>query len=443
MDSTPIISLVSDVNFGKIMRRATRNGLLWDDFLSMPLPAGMSALETWKTVAALRRFSAFRVPYEEVDGYGIWYAPTAFLSHAAAVVDNQCREASPLSQLLMSTQGNYYRTRFQVNETINCAQRDGLALGPKTALDALEREIGSKKPDMRLLRNIFTMMESLGAYRDTPFSVELIESLGHRICQGVNFDAIPRSREDPSNPSDAPASEAHLTPFERTQLNALCDYANGQTGDPFEHALFKALIFRTGVCTYCPHRKLAYIISQLCFNLFSIKAGLPLLSLLPFTETVLEWESETNTRGNHEAEFASSNLGSVAANTIDDEEKLVDFSPLLTVATWAILQSLRKLEALVAEREQSAQETVKRLRGGEGLNRRQLTVLENLCRSRPSSYTIRQHQISQKVAYATARADLLDLVEKGFLCQEKQSKGFVFLPTDALRTSEEGHPSQG
>lgn len=423
------LSLLNDRNFQKIMERASREGLLWNDFLAMPQPLNTSPAETWRALKCIRRYSAFSVPYQEVDDYRIWYSPTAFLSHAAATISDQCQTTAPLSQLLLNNQGNYYRTRFQVNETINCARRDGLVLSQETAFEVLESKITSKKPEMLLLRNIFTTMESLDDYLDKPFSLDLIESLVQRISRGVDFEAIPKTS---SEPTGVPESESVQSPFEREQLQALCDYANGETGDPFEHPLFRAIIFRTGVCTYCPQPELAYIISQLCFNLFAFKAHLPLLALLPFTETILEWEENTHTQGNHEAEFASSNLGAIAQGTIDEEERTVDFTPLITVAIGLILQSLRKVEAFVAEREESAQKTLKRLQGDPGLNRRQLTVLESLCRTKGTACTIRQHQISQKIAYATARADLLDLVDRGFLRQEKQSKGFAFLPTSLL-----------
>lgn len=46
---------------------------------------------------------------------------------------------------------------------------------------------------------------------------------------------------------------------------------------------------------------------------------------------------------------------------------------------------------------------------------------------------IKQHQQAHKVVYQTARADLLDLVERGFLCQEIRGKAFVFVSCADLR----------
>lgn len=50
-----------------------------------------------------------------------------------------------------------------------------------------------------------------------------------------------------------------------------------------------------------------------------------------------------------------------------------------------------------------------------------------------TEFRIKQHQQAHKVVYQTARADLLDLVERGFLCQEIRGKAFVLVPCPALR----------
>ena len=47
-------------------------------------------------------------------------------------------------------------------------------------------------------------------------------------------------------------------------------------------------------------------------------------------------------------------------------------------------------------------------------------------------FLIREHQITHNVVYATSRADLVDLVERGYLRQEQRGRAFVFLPAPDL-----------
>ena len=53
----------------------------------------------------------------------------------------------------------------------------------------------------------------------------------------------------------------------------------------------------------------------------------------------------------------------------------------------------------------------------EGLNYRQLAVLSNAIRKTGTTFTVNSHKVSHQVAYATARADLLNLVKRGLLEQ--------------------------
>jgi Fic family protein len=66
-----------------------------------------------------------------------------------------------------------------------------------------------------------------------------------------------------------------------------------------------------------------------------------------------------------------------------------------------------------------------------GFNHRQIALLSHATRHPGAAYTFTSHGRSHGVAYATARADLLDLVGRGLLDQIKQGKKFVFLsPSD-------------
>ena len=56
-------------------------------------------------------------------------------------------------------------------------------------------------------------------------------------------------------------------------------------------------------------------------------------------------------------------------------------------------------------------------RNTEGLNYRQSALLSHAVRESDTVYTAKSHQKSHGVAYNTARADLMDLVKRGFLVQ--------------------------
>ena len=60
------------------------------------------------------------------------------------------------------------------------------------------------------------------------------------------------------------------------------------------------------------------------------------------------------------------------------------------------------------------------------LNKRQHSALVTATNYPDRSITIEDHRKSFKTAYATARADLFELAEKGYLTRRKVGKHFVF-----------------
>ena len=66
------------------------------------------------------------------------------------------------------------------------------------------------------------------------------------------------------------------------------------------------------------------------------------------------------------------------------------------------------------------------------INYRQRSVIAQSMAHPEVEFRIREHQTTHNVVYATARADLLDLVERGYLRQEQRGKAFVFLPVSDL-----------
>ncbi len=68
-----------------------------------------------------------------------------------------------------------------------------------------------------------------------------------------------------------------------------------------------------------------------------------------------------------------------------------------------------------------------------GLNHRQRAVLAAALSEPDTVFRIDTHKRLYRVAYATARSDLLELAELGFLNQVRRGRAFVFSPAFAVR----------
>jgi len=72
------------------------------------------------------------------------------------------------------------------------------------------------------------------------------------------------------------------------------------------------------------------------------------------------------------------------------------------------------------------------LRDGNALNHRQRALLGRALRDADSVFTIAGHRSDQGVVYQTARSDLLDLADRGFLLRGRRGNAFVFTVPDDL-----------
>lgn len=97
-----------------------------------------------------------------------------------------------------------------------------------------------------------------------------------------------------------------------------------------------------------------------------------------------------------------------------------------------IIQAIEALHAYIERQLDSIKEASKIVRTFPGINHRQSALLQDCLKHPNRQYTIRDHGGLHRVAYATARADLLDLTKRKLLKGEKEGKHYVFSPPDNL-----------
>jgi Fic family protein len=97
-----------------------------------------------------------------------------------------------------------------------------------------------------------------------------------------------------------------------------------------------------------------------------------------------------------------------------------------------IMQAITALHAYIGRQLLVVKEATKIVRAFPDMNHRQSALLQDCLKHPGRRYTIRDHGGLHRVAYATARADLLELMKRKLLVGEKQGKHYVFWPPDNL-----------
>ena len=124
--------------------------------------------------------------------------------------------------------------------------------------------------------------------------------------------------------------------------------------------------------------------------------------------------------------FSSLDMGRSASETeFDYTPDVLTYLQITVAALDELLTSIERTRRRDAEVRSTLEHDVK-------LNYRQRSIITHALANPDVEFRIREHQITHNVVYATARTDLLDLVDHGYLHQEQRGKAFVFLPEPDL-----------
>ncbi|PKQ20766.1 MAG: hypothetical protein CVT66_03425 [Actinobacteria bacterium HGW-Actinobacteria-6] len=428
MTETPnmeaMFSMLEDEQLGVLLHRSTRESLSWDDFLRMRLPQGISAMDAWELLMGLRRASAIYFPIPDVEDWVYWYTPTQQINASIALIECMCRHGSSLHKAVSEASGQQFLVRSRIDESVAAVQLDGLLIPPEKTREMLSFDRAPKNANERLISNTVALVSRMDEYTTRPFSRELLMELHERVLEGVDVEQL-QTTERRHGFGQEDFDETLLAELADRQIELICDYANGVTGDRFDHAIVRALIIRESLRGYRPLPVASSSVARLAFALYALKSGLPVLAALPISKTSLEWESGVRT--------IPSCTESSTFHRVERYHEY-DLTPFVTIATQLTLQAVQELGAHIERSLRRDQEVRAALQEDTLLNHRQRSIVGRALRNPNAEFQIRYHKTKHNIAYATARADLMTLAEMGYLVQEQRGKAFVFRSDPGIKS---------
>lgn len=411
------LQLLKDPAFVAIRRRAEERPLLWHEFTLMPQPAGLSPAETWTLLTSLRRQTAIEfAPYVvDSEGRSGWYSFTRSMRADLADIDRRCHEDSWLDSVIRSRNAAHFVAEAHISDALTAVREDGVALDVGRARDILLGERSATGPEERVLLNTHRVMLDLESYGGSACSPDLIREL-HR---GVADGAVQRSK-----PLPALTAGSWL---KGVGADAMLDIiSRGINNDGWEEAHHPVLQAYGVAVLFTGARPLPSwngIVATLLTRLLFLQSHLPVLAFVPIIPLHRAWQD-----------------GSVRPPIVPvpQDASLIPVGREIDLTVYcATLVRLARLELDATER--ALQRMLKRDRAlseallhDAAINHRQRQVLAAALNDPSAVFRIAAHQNVHGVVYATARADLLGLVDLGFLRCSRQGRAFVFTPAQGL-----------
>jgi Fic family protein len=312
------------------------------------------------------------------------------------------------------------KTRFLVRslieEAITSSQLEGASTTRQKAMEMFRSgRLPTDKSEQMIFNNL-QGMEFIRAHQGDELTPELVKAIHVEMMSDTIRDedlgrlqtADEKRVHVASNKDQAILHEPPPAEQLSARLEAMCDFANGRNEKEFLHPVVRAILL---------HLWLAYDHPFVDGNGRTARA-LFYWSMLNSGYWMFEFISISSILRKASTQYAKSYL----YTETDDN----DATYFIVYQLQVIRSALHALENYLERKTREIQKAESILRNYEGLNYRQLALLSHALRKPDSSFTVNSHRMSHRVAYATARADLLNLVDQGLLAKKVRGGTMYF-----------------
>ena len=402
----------------------------WDTLRHLEPPKGLSHEEWWLGIKLARRTVMQPIPMRDVKGEPFRYALSDPVLRMVHEIDRDASGRIKISEQVTNpnTRDRYIISSL-IEEAITSSQLEGASTTRHLAKEMIRT--GRKPVDRseQMIFNNFEAMRYIQRIARTKISADHLLTL-HRIVTEDTLDepddAGRLRRTDDIRVMDPQGHVLHVPPPASTlreRLESMCTFANHVKGDRFIHPVVRAVLL---------HFWLAYDHPFVDGNGRTARA-LFYWSMLTEGYWLCEYLSISRILRAAPSKYSRSFL-----YTETDENDVTYFIIFqLETIRRAITELHRYLETKISE----IRKTESLLRRSEDLNHRQLSLVTRALKDPGTRYTIQSHKKSHNVVYQTARADLLDLAEKGLLEKKKIGKTYVFFVPINLVERLKGQPA--
>lgn len=408
--------------------------IYWDDLRHRRPPDGLTLAEWWLAVKLSRLTQRRELPLRSTDGSRFRYSLPDRVLEQLHLVDQRASGEIVLSETV-ADEGS--RRRYLVNslmeEAIASSQIEGASTTRKVAKEMLRTGRRPRDVSERMILNNYRAIMRIGELRDEPLTPDRVLEL-HRIVTDGTLEN-PECAGRLQQPGDArvavydPADNTLLhspPPAEELpgRLEQLCAFANANPPDPFIHPVVRAIIVHLWLAYDHPFEDGNGRTARALFYWVMVSQGYWLT----------EYVSISRLLNRAQAQYRRSFL----LTEMDEFDATYFIAYQLNV----MIRAIEELHAYLRTKMRELQQTERLLQRSE-LNHRQLALLSHALRHPDADYTYHSHATSHRVVRQSARRDLLELAEQGYLQQRKVGRTVHFRPVEDLagRLSEAG-PAQ-
>ena len=394
-----------------------RRYLHWNELRFRPPPADLTHEEWWLREKLSRQTGRRTIELRDTGRKHFSFVVPEFVAELLHQID---RDGGTLLQLTEPVADAEERDRYVIRslmeEAITSSQLEGAAVTREIAKKMLAEGRRPRDRGEQMVLNNFVTMRRIIELKTRPLTPELVLSIHRQISEKAldKPDAAGRLRraDEPVDVSDQYGNVFHIPPPATElaeRLEKMCAFANATGEEPFIHPVLRAIILHFWLAYDHPFVDGNGRTARALFYWQMLHRGYWLFEFLSISQFLRK---------------APVPYGEAFLHTETDDNDLTYF---IIHQAGVIRRALLDLHDYVARKSRETRATLKLLHESTGLNHRQEAILTHALRHPNHIYSVAAHQTLHGIAYATARADLLGLVERGLIEQRKSGKSFAFI----------------
>jgi Fic family protein len=393
--------------------------LHWDKLRHLTPPGDITREEWWLATKMRRSLSSLPLADRLGRPFGYWTPPNA--QRLLHFVDQHCGGEIAMPEVVTTDEQarHHYLVSSLMEEAIRSSQLEGATTSRRIAKELLRSGRAPRDRSELMILNNYRALEFMRDGMGGLLTPDLVMTLQGILTEGTLDDPSGAGRLQTSDEErvvvlDASDGSLIHTPPPADQLpgrlQAMCDFANGQYdgGGGFIHPVVRGILL---------HFWLAYDHPFLDGNGRTARA---LFYWYMRTQKywLVEYLSISRVIRNAPAKYGKAFL----LTETDDGDTTYFLLHQLEV----VQQAVGELHSYLNRKVREVREIEKLIKDSDRLNHRQLALINDASRHPDNVYTYQSHASSHRVTHETARADLLQLQQRGLLERRKAGRRHAF-----------------
>lgn len=373
----------------------------WHKFKYLKPPEGLNS-EAWWLATKISRNAGKRIlPFEDADGQFFSYVLTDQILEKLHIIDSDARGKLGSERTIGSEHSTEYMTMSLIEEAITSSQLEGALTTRKIASDMIRKGRRPRNRHERMIFNNYWAMEHIRFSLSEQLTFDRLMHLHKLLSQGTLGDPDDCGRIQTKDEQRVMIADPngklvfYPPPAEQlpNRLKILIKFANQtRSSGIFLHPILRAIILHFMIAFDHPFVDGNGRVARALFYFSALKDGYDAFAFISISRIIQKAP----------AQYA------YAFQFVETDEN--DMTYFIHHQLDVICKSIGELNQYIEKKQLQIDQIGRELRGL-SLNHRQLALLNHAANHPNHIYTIYSHQNSHGCAYATARADILNLVE--------------------------------